>query len=254
MRKLMLFLLCLGITLVSCSSSHRVQATHTQVDSIPRYLIDGHYYMKNVNLKLLPSSLIKGVGGINGDGFSVFVLALEDGFKFPEEWKQYEIPRKRVKNLNVLEEGLKAQEITSSKVPNVPCDSTLGDFSLKDLDGKIWNRASFLGHIVVVNMWYSGCGPCLREMPELSTWKAKYPDVLFFSANFEKADKVRRITTQRGFNWTHLVEDNYFLKWVSNEGYPVTIVIDPKGKVRTVVDGPKHWLILAAIDELLKEK
>lgn len=262
MRKLKVFL-CFCIAWVCGSSLCQAQTVDSQTDSllVPRYLIGGHYYKKGVDLKLLPMESVKGMGGLKADGFSVTKFEVGEDFKSPEEWKAFEIPRQRVKSLAELEENDKTYsrvvEITSSHVPCTPRDSVLADFSLKDLEGKVWNKQAFLGHIVVVNMWYSGCGPCLREMPELSGWKNKYSDVLFFSANFEKADKVRRITTQRGFTWTHLVEDNYFIKWVNTAGYPVTIVIDPKGNVRAIVDGSdsaKHKEVLDTVEKLLKEK
>ena len=40
-------------------------------------------------------------------------------------------------------------------------------FYVKDLNGKLWTEQSLKGHKVVINAWYSGCGPCLREMPIL---------------------------------------------------------------------------------------
>lgn len=236
------------------------QSESSKVDTlmVPQYKIGDHYYKKGISLDM---SAIKSFGSLNlGDGVRIMKLEMNDGFQYPEDWKQYEISKEKIKNLDTLAvESEKTFQnmlmVRKSTIPEgAPRDSVLSDFTLKDLDGKTWNKASFLGHVVVVNMWYSGCGPCLREMPELSAWKAEYPEVLFFSANFEKADKVRRITTQRGFNWTHLVEDNYFIRWVGTHGYPVTIVIDKEGKVRKIVDGPKHWLILETIGEVLKEK
>lgn len=112
-----------------------------------------------------------------------------------------------------------------------------GSFTLHDLNGKLWTEQSLKGHKVVINAWYSGCGPCLREMPILSEWKNKYPNVIFLSVNFEKADKVRKITEARGFNWTHLYGDNYFVKFVGSGGFPLFIVLGEDGLIRYMVNG-----------------
>lgn len=110
-------------------------------------------------------------------------------------------------------------------------------FYVKDLNGKLWTEQSLKGHKVVINAWYSGCGPCLQEMPILSEWKNKYPNVIFLSVNFEKADKVRKITEARGFNWTHLYGDNYFVKFVGSGGFPLFIVLGEDGLIRYMVNG-----------------
>ena len=248
-----------AVGLMACT----LQASAQPQDSLvaPAYLVAGHYYTKALSLDVLPMTAVKGISRLTAEGVTVIKVELADGTVLPAEWAQCEIPHPRVRSLAALEESdatyRKMSELTSAHADKnaLARGAALGDFQLKDIDGNIWNRQSFLGHIVVVNLWYSGCGPCLREMPELSGWKARYPNVLFFSACFEKADKVRRIITQRSFNWTHLVEDRYFVKWIGRQGYPVTLVIDPQGMVQAVVAGANaeaHQQILAAIDRLQK--
>ena len=74
-------------------------------------------------------------------------------------------------------------------------------------------------------------------MPILSEWKNKYPNVIFLSVNFEKADKVRKITEARGFNWTHLYGDNYFVKFVGPGGFPPLIVLGEARVTRYMGNG-----------------
>ena len=74
-------------------------------------------------------------------------------------------------------------------------------------------------------------------MPILSEWKNKYPNVIFLFVNFEKADKVRKITEPRGFNWTHLYVDNYLVKFVGSGGFPLFIVLGEDGVIRYMVNG-----------------
>ena len=54
-------------------------------------------------------------------------------------------------------------------------------FCETDMDGRTWTNDSVRGHVMVLNLWYSGCGPCRAEMPELSTWKEQLPEVMFSS-------------------------------------------------------------------------
>lgn len=41
------------------------------------------------------------------------------------------------------------------------------DFTLNDLNGKPVSLSQFKGHIVLVNLWASWCGPCVKEFPSL---------------------------------------------------------------------------------------
>ena len=93
-------------------------------------------------------------------------------------------------------------------------------------------------------------------MAELSQWRGEWPSVIFLSANFESADKVREIVKAEGFNWTHIYNDTYFTQWVGSEGYPLTIVLDKSGIVRNITHGTnkeKRIAIHKMIEQLTGE-
>lgn len=210
---------------------------------VPYYRIGGHYFSKDLSMdeafKISSSIMVLG----DNQGNRVINLLVADGFKVPESIKKYEIPFEKVKNAEQLEEGAqnfaKMNKLTNSTgVAMFQEGKALpDDFSETDLNGKTWTKSDMKGRVTVVNVWNSGCGPCRKEMPVLSMWKNKYPDVLFISANFEEADKVRRITDKAGFNWTHIADDKYFTKRVGKQGYPLTIVVDKDGIVRYCKNG-----------------
>ena len=105
---------------------------------------------------------------------------------------------------------------------------------------------------MVLNLWYSGCGPCRAEMPELSTWKEQLPNVIFFSATYHNAELAKKITEKHGFTWTHLVEAKDMMPWIGTKGFPFTVVVDKQGIVRYAVHGTskaKRAELLAKIKE-----
>ncbi len=125
-------------------------------------------------------------------------------------------------------------------------------FNEIDLEGHRWTNDSVKGHVMVLNLWYSGCGPCRAEMPELSTWKEQFPDVLFFSATYHDAEVVQKITEKHHFTWTHLVEAKDMMSWIGTEGFPFTVVVDKMGIVRYAVHGTSQEIraeIIAKIKE-----
>ena len=56
---------------------------------------------------------------------------------------------------------------------------------VKTVDGKPWRLADHRGRWVVVNYWATWCGPCLKEMPELSALDAMREDVEVIGLAYE---------------------------------------------------------------------
>lgn len=105
------------------------------------------------------------------------------------------------------------------------------EFTATDMNGRTWSNADVKGKVMVLNVWFTGCGPCRAEMPELSAWKDEMPGVMFFSSTFESAKVARPVIESRGFNWIPLVNDTALYKYVGNNGFPLTVVIDKEGTV-----------------------
>ncbi|MDQ8202704.1 redoxin domain-containing protein [Pelagicoccus sp. SDUM812003] len=64
--------------------------------------------------------------------------------------------------------------------------STFPEIDLIDTNGKRWNSETLTGKVVYLNFWSTGCGPCLKEMPELNTaftYFSDDPDVVILSIN-----------------------------------------------------------------------
>lgn len=222
---------------------------------VPYYYIGDRFYSKGLPLDKVTDACQNITLIRDNSGLRVTYVILKSYASIPEEWKAFEIPHEKVLHAEQLETAAKsAAEMMRTTYGTVDKSEVVGrplpgDFNLKDLSGNTWTKDSLKGKVTVVNIWYSGCGPCRREMPTLSTWKEKYPQVLFLSADFEKADLVARIVKQHNFTWTHLVNDNYFVKWVGNEGFPTTIVIGADGRVADIFHGTRHDEILKAIDQ-----
>ena len=88
-----------------------------------------------------------------------------------------------------------------------------------------------------MNFWYTGCGPCIKEMPELSTWVDACPDVNYLAVTWNTADEIRAIIERRGFRFVQITGDKSLWKMFGVQQTPTIVVIDKDGTVRKVVIG-----------------
>ena len=228
------------ILLMMCSLTATAQERTDTV--IPKVLCNGYFFR---DMKSLPYSSFSIHRLKDNEGNSI--VAVDVNGALPESVIQQAIPREQVHNADQFLKGInmlhEMEELTRGKekghgilyYPEV--GKQFPKFCEKDVDGRIWTNDSVRGHVMVLNLWYSGCGPCRAEMPELSTWKEKFPDVIFFSATFHKAEQVKNITEKQHFTWTHLVEAKDMMSWIGNKGFPLTVVVDKHGIVRHAVHG-----------------
>lgn len=115
--------------------------------------------------------------------------------------------------------------------PLVKVGDEFPSFSATDIDGRQWTNADVAGKVMVLNLWFTGCGPCRAEMPELSEWKNEMPDVMFFSSTYEAPEIARQVLDKVNFNWIPLVNDTQFKELIGTQGYPLTIVVGRDGKI-----------------------
>lgn len=60
------------------------------------------------------------------------------------------------------------------------------DFDLPLRDGGNFKLSDQKGRLVVVSFWASWCGPCRLELPALSAFAAKHPEVRVIAVNVDK--------------------------------------------------------------------
>ena len=189
-------------------------------------------------------------------------LGLELNEKLTEEAIKHSIPKESVPDADILlQKYNEAKGANNSITLSVARKAALnvGDkfpsFTASDIDGKQWTEAAIVGKVAVFNLWYSGCGPCRAEMPELSIWKNEMTDVMFFSSTYESADIARPIVEKHGFNWIHLVDNEKFKEFIGSNGFPMTIIVDKHGIVSMIEYGtsPTQRTALKERIELLRK-
>lgn len=169
------------------------------------------------------------------DGAAVLGVYLPEGYVLDESTIAKAIPAERVKFAEQLlrdYNGRKPQTVDTYQGIGAIVGEPLVEFEYTDIDGNVWNNEKLKDKIYVINIWQSECGPCRREMPTLSEWKERFPDVVFLSASRHNREEILPIISRHKFTWTHLQEASDLVALVRQEGFPLTIVVDKDGIVR----------------------
>lgn len=135
--------------------------------------------------------------------------------------------------------------LVGTKAPNIVATT---------LDGATWRLTEHRGSVVVLNFWASWCGPCVTEAPELSSfsWAQRNNNVEVVGVVFNDS-----LAAARGFQ-SHYgslypsIEDRSgeIANAFGITSPPTTVVIDPSGRVSTVIYGATNtWSLGEAVAE-----
>ena len=106
--------------------------------------------------------------------------------------------------------------------------------------------ADLRGKVLVVNVWWSGCGPCRSEMPMLVEAAAEVEgDASFLGINIRdnSAAPARAFMENYGATYPSIYDPSgkallAFSGEVSPQTVPTTLVLDREGRVAATVRGP----------------
>ena len=118
------------------------------------------------------------------------------------------------------------------------------DVAFSDARGARLPLKSFKGRYVLLNLWATWCAPCVAELPALSRLAAFAPGIRVVAVNTDRGD-----VDAAGFLKEHSASglavykdsDRVMMRSFVTPTLPVTLLIDPDGKVVARADGPAEW-------------
>ncbi|WP_084553702.1 peroxiredoxin family protein [Olleya marilimosa] len=138
---------------------------------------------------------------------------------------------------SVVFKRLKAINTTIAKNPeaNFNKGEKAYDFIATDLDGNTFKLSDLKGQVVILNFWFTNCGPCIQEMPELNNLADNFKNkkVKFLAVTFNKKEIVEQFLKTKDFNFTLIPNANNIISLYGVSTYPTTIVINKKGEIVT---------------------
>jgi thiol-disulfide isomerase/thioredoxin len=118
------------------------------------------------------------------------------------------------------------------------------DVAFTDAAGARHTLQSFRGRFVLLNLWATWCGPCVNELPALARLSVYAPGVRVIAVNmdrgqvdaaaFLKEHQAKALPVYRD------TEVSLMRNFVA-VSLPLTVLIDPTGKVVARAEGPADW-------------
>lgn len=131
--------------------------------------------------------------------------------------------------------------LAALKLENPP--EAAPDVAFTDQMGARHALSTFRGRFVLLNLWATWCAPCVAELPALSRLAAFAPGLRVLPVNMD-----RGTVDAAGFLKSHHVKlpvfrdsDVVMLRSFKAYGLPMTVLIDPQGKIVARAEGPADW-------------
>ena len=126
------------------------------------------------------------------------------------------------------------------------------ELTLPTVDGKTLSLSSLRKRWVVVNVWATWCGPCVKELPELADFHARHKDrdAVVVGVNYENigAGELAHFIERYQLGYPVMMAGTTPLPGFPRmKGVPTSFIIDPKGELVRTYTGP----VTAAGVELL---
>lgn len=149
------------------------------------------------------------------------------------------------------------------RIVQVPAEEREGavDVAGDTLQGDPLDLADLRGEVVVVNVWWSGCGPCRREMPMLVE-ASKELDAEFVGINIRdpSAETAIAFERDRGVDYPSIYDRGSetllgFGRQYVPRNMPSTAVLDREGRVAALISGeiPSALTLAELVEEIAAE-
>lgn len=114
-----------------------------------------------------------------------------------------------------------------------------------DAKGGRHSLSDFRGHYLVLNLWATYCAPCVAELPALARLKQAVPglDVVAVDVGRDSPDVADAFlkSHKAGGLDTYSDTDIALIRAFRAVGLPVTVLIDPQGRVLFRAEGGAAW-------------
>ncbi len=128
--------------------------------------------------------------------------------------------------------------VAAVATPNSALNRPAENFQLMDINGELVSLAQFRGRPVFINLWWTGCPPCVREFPAFQQFMEEQGDdgaVVLAINQGESVGEIRPFLSDLGITDVPVLLDTDMTigqLYPYNGFFPTTYLIDAEGNVR----------------------
>ena len=112
--------------------------------------------------------------------------------------------------------------------------------------------------IIVLNFWFTTCGPCKSEIPKLNELKAQFkddPNVEFVAFALDDKETVQKFLLKYPLNYDIVDDSRWNAQMLEITSYPTNVIVDQEGIIQFFKTGYSSTIknmMMSKIDELLE--
>lgn len=111
----------------------------------------------------------------------------------------------------------------------------MADMDMWDLEGNTHRLEQYKGKYILLDFWSSGCGPCIKSIPEMREIFEQYKDKLtIVSISSDPQNTWTETSKEKNITWVNLNDfkgDNGIKLHYGVKGIPNYFMISPEGKI-----------------------
>ena len=111
---------------------------------------------------------------------------------------------------------------------------TLPDIDLTDINGDPQSLREYAGKPLIINVWFSNCAPCRRELGDFAVVHAELgAEIQFVGIDpFDTVEAMQRFASERGVTYDLLRDtEREFSNAIGIVAYPVTLFVSADGEI-----------------------
>lgn len=145
--------------------------------------------------------------------------------------------------LSSYDESIKTtmKQMASREIQHFKMEGTeMPDYNFTDLKGKIYNKSSTKGKILILKCWFIHCVPCVKEFPELNKFVVENlgrNDILFVSFALDSKKDLLKFFEIKDFKYATVPDmKDYIVSELNITQFPTHLLIGKDGKIKKIVD------------------
>lgn len=138
-------------------------------------------------------------------------------------------------------QSLEDVQTVLARMANLNVGDQFPGFELPTMDGETVALSSLKGSYVLVDLWASWCGPCIKAMPTIKNMSEKYADEDFhaISISLDQREEIWKRTNERvDITWLNALDSNGIEGGLSMElgvvSLPFYYLVDKEGKILAI--------------------